>query len=134
LPGMFRSKTSFDRFQEQSSATRPSRWTKSRSSFERVRLLVGFKTMAEEGTRLMLERLRTSRNFLSLAEVHFLRSSCRKSYTISFGTEDSPVIRATPGSVDFSSKMPSLGEQSLARYGHALVGPFFLKKKLLQVR
>src|SRR5438093_13302433 len=94
MPGMFRLKISSDRFQEQSSATRPSRWTNSRSSCESVRLLVGFKTTEEGGIRLRLGRLRTSRNFLSLADVHLLGSSCRNSYTMSFGTESSTVIRS----------------------------------------
>src|SRR2546428_13805509 len=94
---MFRSKTSSDRFQEQSSAMSPCRWTNSRSSCESVRLLVGFKTIAEEGIRFRLGRLRTSRNFLSLADVHFLGSSCRNSHTMTFGTEGSTAIPSVPG-------------------------------------
>src|SRR5437867_2780164 len=66
-------------FQKQSSATRPLRRISSRSSIESVLLLVGFKTTAEEGICLMFGRPCTSRDFLSLAEVHFLGSSCRNS-------------------------------------------------------
>jgi hypothetical protein len=107
MPGMSRPKTSSDRFQEQSSATRPSCWTNSRSSRESVRLLVGFKTTAEEGMRLRLGRPRTSRNFLSLADVHFLGSSCRNSYTMSFGTEGSTASPEMSGRIRSSCKIPS---------------------------
>src|SRR5260370_15432875 len=107
MPGTSRSKISSDRFQEQSSATRPSRWTNSRSSRDSVRLLVGFKTTAEDGIRFKLRRLRTSRNFLSLADVHFLGSSCRNSYTMSFGTEGSRVSPEMSGRVRASCKILS---------------------------
>src|SRR5712692_10956246 len=110
MPGMSRSKISSDRFQEQSSATRPSRWTNSRSSRDSVRLLVGFKTTAEEGIRFRLPRLRTSRNFLSLADVHFLGSSCWNSYTMSFGIEGSRVIPSTPDSIKSSRKYDRLAD------------------------
>lgn len=107
MPGMSRSKMSSERFQEQSSATKPSRWTNSRSSRDSVRLLVGFKTTAEDGMRFRLPRLRTSRNFLSLADVHFLGSSCRNSYTMSIGTEGSMVSPEMPGRIRSPCKIPS---------------------------
>jgi len=106
MPGMSRSKISSDRFQEQSSATRPSRWTNSRSSRDSVRLLVGFRTTAEDGIRFKLPRLRTRRNFLSLADVHFFGSSCRKSYTMSFGMEGSTVTPEMSGRIRASCKIP----------------------------
>src|SRR5713101_3142049 len=103
---MFRSKTPSDKFQEQSSATIPPCWIDSRSSRENVLLLVGFRTIAEEGIRPMLVRLCTSRNFLSLAAVHFLGSSCRNSYTRSLGTGDLMAIRT--GMIDSPCRISSL--------------------------
>ncbi len=123
MPGKSRSKISSDRFQEQSSATRPSSWTSSRSSCDNVRLLVGFKTTAEEGTRFRLARLRTSRNFLSLADVHFLGSSCRNSYTMSFGTEGSRVIPSTPGTMNSSAR--TIAWLMSYQSKRAIVGLFF---------
>ena len=80
-------------------------------------LLVGFNTMEERGIRAMFGRLCTSRNFLSLAEVHFLGSSCRNSYTMSLGTNDPTGVLTGLDGADSLRMVSPLSELSV---GHCL--------------